>query len=137
MPIHKTEILGSIVEIAYEEGQKEKLLRIIENFKYRLSNFIELKGKVSDNKILILTALKSEDQIEDLKNKIHNNKKESLYENNLSKEIIKLKDKIAELSQDKISFEKINTKAIQELDLLENQLVSLENKIISTIDKNE
>ena len=33
MPIHKTEILGSLIEINYEEKEKNKLIKIIDQFK--------------------------------------------------------------------------------------------------------
>ena len=51
MPILKTEILGSKIEINYEESEKDKLEIIIEKFKERLSNFKNLEGKVSNSKI--------------------------------------------------------------------------------------
>ena len=54
MPILKTEILGSIFEINYEEKEKIKLHQVIEKFNKRLLDFKNLEGKVSDNKILLL-----------------------------------------------------------------------------------
>ena len=65
MPTLKTEILGSPIEINYEESEKEKLIKIIEKFNDRLLDFENLRGKISDKKILILAALKAEDQIID------------------------------------------------------------------------
>ena len=65
MPTLKTEILGSPVEINYEESEKDKLIKIVERFNDRLLDFDNLRGKISDKKILILAALKAEDQIID------------------------------------------------------------------------
>ena len=63
MPTLKTEILGSPIEINYEESEKDKLIKIVERFNDRLLDFDNLRGKISDKKILILAALKAEDQI--------------------------------------------------------------------------
>ena len=65
MPTLKTEILGSLIEINYEESEKDKLRKVIEKFNERLLDFENLRGKISDKKILILAALKAEDQIID------------------------------------------------------------------------
>ena len=65
MPTLKTEILGSPIEINYEESEKDKLIKIVERFNDRLLDFDNLRGKISDKKILILAALKAEDQIID------------------------------------------------------------------------
>ena len=51
MPILKTQILGSIVEINYATNEKERLLYIIEKFNQRLKEFKNLEGQVSDKKI--------------------------------------------------------------------------------------
>ena len=63
MPILKTEVLGSLIEINYLEGEKDKLQRIILQFNNRISEFNKFKGKISDSKILFLAALKAEDKI--------------------------------------------------------------------------
>ena len=106
MPTLKTEILGSLIEINYEEEEKDKLIKIIEKFNDRLLDFKNLEGKVSDNKILFLAALKAEDEIFDFTNKSKSSLKEveDIYKkqiekiNNLNQEIIELKDKINELN---------------------------------------
>jgi len=144
MPIHKIEILGSVVEINYEEKEKEKLLIIINQFKSRLSNFKDFVGKVSDKKILFLAALKAEDQISDLnrlilikeEQNIESNK-QALKKIDLSKEIIELKDKISELSNENSKLRNFNSRAIEELDNLEIKLTNLANKIISISNEND
>ena len=138
MPKLKTEILGSQIEINYEEGEKDKLNKIIENFNKRLLDFKNLEGKVSDNKIFFLAALKAEDQIIDLTNyksikeeENFNNKKQVLKINNLNREIIKLKDKISELNLKNNDLENQNSRAFHELEKIEKQLNNITNKIVS------
>ena len=58
MPTLKTEILGSLIEINYEESEKDRLKKVIEKFNERLLDFENLRGKISDKKILVLAALK-------------------------------------------------------------------------------
>ena len=139
MPTLKTEILGSLIEINYEETEKDKLIKIIDKFNDRLLNFKDLEGKVGDNKILFLAALKAEDEIFDFTYKSKSSLKEveEIYKkqvekiNDLNQEIIELKDKIIELNTKNKNLQNFNSKAFNELDLLEKQLNDLTNKIIS------
>ena len=139
MPTLKTEILGSLIEINYEEAEKDKLIKIIEKFNDRLLDFKNLKGKISDNKILFLAALKAEDEIFDFTHKSKSSLKEveNIYKkqiekiNDLNHEIIELKDKINELNVKNNELQNLNSKASHELDLIEKQLNDLTNKIIS------
>ena len=66
MPVLKIEILGSLIEINYEKQEKDKLIKIIEQYKDRLLDFENLQEKISERKILVLAALKAEDEIIDL-----------------------------------------------------------------------
>ena len=95
MPTLKTEILGSIIEINYQEAEKEKLERLISKLRERISEFNHNAGQISDSKIIFLAALKAEDQLEEIENllekkdkekKISNDQKNII--NNLTKEII-------------------------------------------------
>ena len=139
MPTLKTEILGSLIEINYEEAEKDKLIKIIDKFNDRLLDFKDLEGKVGDNKILFLAALKAEDEIFDFTYKSKSSLKEveEIYKkqvkkiNDLNQEIIELKDKIIELNTKNKNLQNFNLKAFNELDLLEKQLNDLTNKIIS------
>ena len=139
MPTLKTEILGSLIEINYEEAEKDKLIKIIDKFNDRLLDFKDLEGKVGDNKILFLAALKAEDEIFDFTYKSKSSLKEveEIYKkqvkkiNDLNQEIIELKDKIIELNTKNNNLQNFNSKAFNELDLLEKQLNDLTNKIIS------
>ena len=139
MPTLKTEILGSLIEINYEEAEKDKLIKIIDKFNDRLLDFKDLESKVGDNKILFLAALKAEDEIFDFTYKSKSSLKEveEIYKkqvekiNDLNQEIIELKDKIIELNTKNKNLQNFNSKAFNELDLLEKQLNDLTNKIIS------
>ena len=139
MPTLKTEILGSFIEINYDNAEKNKLKKIIEKFNNRLLDFKNLEGKVSDNKILFLAALKAEDEIYDFtsESKSSLKKVENIYKkqiekiNDLNQEIIELKDKINEMNYKNKDLQDLNSKASQELDQIQKQLNELMDKIIS------
>ena len=126
MPIIKTEILGTLIDINYEEGEKDKLRKIIDNFNKRLLVFNNLKGKISDKKIIYLAGLKAEDQI--LDNAIKN--KNSDLVDHINKEIINLKDNIRELEIEKKRLSDLNLKAINEIEKIEKEINILTKKII-------
>ena len=46
MPILEINILGTKIEINYQKDEKDKLIRLIKQFKLRLSEFENLKGIV-------------------------------------------------------------------------------------------
>ena len=137
MPTLKTEILGSIIEIKYEESEKDKLITIIEKFNDRLLDFENLRGKISDKKILILAALKAEDQIIDKtltkekEEEIINNQKKAININDITKEIIQLKDIESKLNIENNKLKNLISKAFSELDKMENNIIDLTDKIIS------
>ena len=131
MPIIETELLGSKIEINFKKDQKEKLLKLIENFKNRLEEFNSLEGKVSDKKILFLAALKAEDNFLELKN----NSNKSLNENGV-KEIIKLKDYIEKIEEKNIKLEKTNKEISNEINEIDKKISFLINKILEKDEKN-
>ena len=137
MPTLKTEILGSPIEINYEESEKDKLIKIVERFNDRLLDFDNLRGKVSDKKILILAALKAEDQIIDRsltkekETEIINNKKKSININDITQEIVQLKDIERKLNIENSKLKNLISKASSELDKMEKNIIDLTDKIIS------
>ena len=137
MPTLKTEILGSPIEINYEESEKDKLIKIIEKFNDRLLDFENLRGKISDKKILILAALKAEDQIVDrniMKQKeieIINNKKKEINISDITQEIIHLKDIESKLNDENHKLKNLISKAFSELNKMEKNIIDLTDKIIS------
>jgi len=137
MPTLKTEILGSPIEINYEESEKDKLIKIIEKFNDRLLDFENLRGKISDKKILILAALKAEDQIIDKsltkekETEIINNQKKAININDITQEIIQLKDIESKLNIENSKLKNLISKAFSELDKMEKNIIDLTDKIIS------
>ena len=135
MPTLKTEILGSPIEINYEESEKEKLIKIIEKFNDRLLDFENLRGKISDKKILILAALKAEDQIIDRsltkEKEIIDKQKKAININDITQEIIQLKDIESKLNIENSKLKNLISKAFNELDKMEKNIIDLTDKIIS------
>ena len=137
MPTLKTEILGSLIEINYEKSEKDKLIKIIEKFNDRLLDFENLRGKISDKKILILAALKAEDQIIDKtltkekEEEIINNQKKAININDITQEIIQLKDIKNKLNIENNELKNLISKAFSELDNMEKNKIDLTDKIIS------
>ena len=137
MPTLKTEILGSLIEINYEKSEKDKLIKIIEKFNDRLLDFENLRGKISDKKILILAALKAEDQIIDrsltkeIETEIINNQKKAININHITQEIIQLKDIKNKLDIENNELKNLISKAYSELDIMEKNIIDLTDKIIS------
>ena len=137
MPTLKTEILGSPIEINYEESEKDKLIKIIEKFNDRLLDFENLRGKISDKKIIILAALKAEDQIiensltNEKETEIINNKKKEININDITQEIIQLKDIERKLNIENSKLKNLISKAFSELDMMEKNITDLTDKIIS------
>ncbi len=134
MPILKTEILGSDLEINYEKNDYDKLNQLVEKFKKRLSQFPN-DGRASSNLILFLAALKVEDELQIIKKQknIESNE-EKLQKNSvieeLNKEIIILKK---ELEKIKISKINDNTSAIDEINKLENITKLIQEKIKESV----
>ena len=137
MPTLKTEILGSLIEINYEESEKDKLRKIIEKFNERLLDFENLRGKISDKKILILAALKAEDQIientltKEKEEEIIHNQKKAININDITQEIIQLKDIKNKLNIENNELKNLISKAFSELDNMEKNIIDLTDKIIS------
>ena len=139
MPTLKTEILGSIIEINYQEAEKEKLERLISKLRRRISEFNHNIGQISDSKIIFLAALKVEDHLEEIENllekkdkekKISNDQKNII--NNLTKEIISLKDQIRKLESHKSSYEEIDFKTLKNINTIEDHLDKILHKILAT-----
>ena len=144
MPVLETEILGSKIEINYRVGEKEKLIDLIDRFKKRLLEFKDLQGKVTDNKILFLAALKAEDHIFDLNEKFLVQNKEKIVSKNLSldldnkiKEIINLKDNILILNKENERLNNLNEKALEEIDRVNSKLSASIKRILFELKNND
>ena len=144
MPILEINILGSTIEINYQENEKEKLLHLIQQFKLRLSEFKDIKGRFSDNKIIFLAALKAEDNIFELKQILDSQKKiiDSSYTQkeqigNKIREIVNLKDQISSLDKKNKILEEQNRITMNGFEKLNKKLISLIDKIISANNNND
>ena len=139
MPTLKTEILGSIIEINYQEAEKEKSERLISKLSRRISEFNHNIGQISDSKIIFLAALKAEDHLEEIENLLEKKDKEKKINddqkniiNNLTKEIISLKDQISKLESHKSSYEEIDFKTLKNINTIEDHLDKILHKILAT-----
>ena len=139
MPTLKTEILGSIIDINYQEAEKEKLERLISKLSRRISEFNHNIGQISDSKIIFLAALKAEDHLEEIENLLEKKDKEKKINddqkniiNNLTKEIISLKDQISKLESHKSSYEEIDFKTLKNINTIEDHLDKILHKILAT-----
>ena len=139
MPTLKTEILGSIIEINYHEAEKEKLERLISKLRGRISEFNHNIGQISNSKIIFLAALKAEDHLEEIENLLEKKDKEKKINddqkniiNNLTKEIISLKDQISKLESHKSSYEEIDFKTLKNINTIEDHLDKILHKILAT-----
>ena len=128
MPILKIDILGSIIEINYEQNEYDKLIYLIKNFKNRLKEFPN-SGKVTNSSLILLAALKAEDELEEIKKLIDTFKvdKDDIKEKEfkikkLSSEIINLKDLLKKEKS-------INLLKQSKEDNLTAEVVNLKNKI--------
>jgi len=139
MPIHKIEILGSKIEINYQENQKDKLINLINNFKKRLENFPQ-NERTSNITVIFLAALTAEDQIHELSKKlkkndinVFNSKEEENTIENLNSKINILNSELKEIK--KLHTNNANSEEIliTQINDLEKDLESIKQKIIKII----
>jgi hypothetical protein len=139
MAILKVEILNSQIEINYEVNEQEKLIKLIESFKKRLSYFPN-KERVGDNTIIFLAALKAEDQLAELKialdksklNLVKINKQVVIIEK-LNNKITLLQNQLKELNLSNVCEKEINSNAMEGIGKLEKMLESVQKKITDLI----
>ena len=142
MPTLKTTIFNSAIDINYEEGDKDKLLHLIENLNNRLKKYIHLKEKVSDSKVIILASLAIEDDLMEQKKLISEQSSISndlnikeLHVEKLSSEIISLKDKI-HLLESKLDERNDRDVLIEnEIDEINNQIENLNKSMLTLYDE--
>ena len=138
MPILKTNILGSEIEINYQEGEKDKLINLIDNFNKRLSKYEKLNNKFTSNKIIFLAALMSEDENLELNKKISSLDEKlkkfnfrDQQEDHQIREIVLLKDKISVLEKRNNDFKEKDKIIMNEIKKVNNKLILLIEKILS------
>lgn len=141
MPILKVEILGSKIEINYEEKEYDKLINLINNFKNRLNEFPN-DGRVSSNSKFFLTALKLEDELKEHKDLLINNelsnnkiKEQKKIIKNLENEIILLNNKIDKFLITYDEENKNDTIILTEVDKLKNKIEAIQKKFLNALDR--
>ncbi len=141
MPIIKTEILGSRLEINYEEKEYEKLINLINNFKTRLKDFPN-NGRVNSSSIIFLAAIKAEDELLEIKNLLNESKTENkkieeqkIIIEKLKKQIILLNDNIQNINSKKLSANNDNSEALINISKLEEEIEFIKNKIKETLNE--
>ena len=142
MPKYKAKILNQEIDIQYENNDKQKLLSLIENLNSRLIKYNKLIGKVSENKIIILTALEIEDELKEKKkiisqkksNQIKIDDKESTIEK-LSSEIISLKDKIRNIELEQEQKKNDDLLIEKEIDAINILIKKLNQNMLSYYDE--
>jgi Cell division protein ZapA. len=138
MPILKTEILGTDIEISYEKNEYDKLNNLIEKFKIRLSQFPN-DGRASSNQILFLAALKTEDELETMKKKINVNANDKNLQNKnfaiegLNKEIILLKKELEQIKSYNISNTQDNNSVLDEIKEIERITQLIQDRIKESV----
>ena len=135
MPILKIEILGSEIEIIYEEVEKERLTKLINQFKKRLSE-IPQNGKINDKAIIFLSGLKVEDELQENKKLLSNNivDKNKIDEQleiilKLNNEIILLKNEANELKSKNLIKSSDDLLLMEKVQNLQKLLKSIQFKI--------
>ena len=132
MPILKTEILGTVIEISYEKNEYDKLNNLIEKFKIRLSQFPN-DGRASSNQILFLAALKTEDELETMKKKINVKENKNFVIESLNKEKILLKEELNKIKSSNISIIQDNNSIIDEIKELEKITKLIQDRIKESV----
>ncbi len=138
MPTHNAKIFNTLIDINYEKKDKKKLIDLINNLNNRIKKFSQLNGKVSDTKIIILTALAIEDELLE-KNKISllnqslevDLNKSDLKIEKLHSEIINLKDKLNLIESELENKNRNDSFKEQQVEEIANQIEILNKSILS------
>tara|TARA_X000000368_G_C22530613_1_gene493308 strand:- start:39 stop:467 length:429 start_codon:yes stop_codon:yes gene_type:complete len=142
MPDLEVTIFNQKLKLSYQENEKERLIKAVDQLNNNWKKFSHLHGKVSDLKIIILISLEIQDSIEDiklLKDKINVSNIET---KSLKKEIeIKtkeLEDSIKKIKKIELELSKKNEEIIKienNLDEISDDLLQIKNNLLQN--KNE
>ena len=122
MPVYKVFILNNEISLNYEPDQKNQLVEAIKSIKMKLSNYDNLNGKISDNKLLCLLSIKLQAEILEI-----NNNKEK--ENHLNKKNKSSDNKNLSLNNKLYQLQEQNKLLKQENELVNNELSKIQNQI--------
>ena len=70
MPDLKITIFNQSLKLSYLENEKERLINAVDVLNQSWNKFVNLRGKVSDQKIITLISLELQDSIRDYENKL-------------------------------------------------------------------
>jgi len=142
MATYKAKIFDQSIDLNYKKEDKSKLLRLIDSLNSHWNKFDHLKGRVSDNKILILISLELQDALNDSKKTENKNSEVENIKNlqkedeirKLNRELILHKDKIINLESklDKLNIEFNKTNNI--IDEINLDIQELSRTIIRSYD---
>ena len=131
----KIEILGFSFNISYEDGEKDKLLNLVESFKNRLIESPE-NIRISSMSKILLAALKTEDLLEDSNQKLNKKKRETniISEqkkiiDKLNKDIFSMEEKLNKLNLSNLSEKNSTSIASEEISRLQNLIELIQEKI--------
>ena len=135
MPVYKAYILNKEINVNYEKNEKEKLLESIDAINSKLETYDNLKGKISDSKLLSFLAIKLQAELIHLNEK----KQKDLKIDNKSKysndETINLNDKIYQLREQNHLLKKENELINQELIKIQSQINIIINLVKKTYEE--
>ena len=142
MPTHNAKIFNTLIDLKYDQGDKDKLLDLINTLNIRINKFSELSGKVSDIKIIILTALAIEDELVEQKkiSLLNKSLKTDIDSSNtkvekLNSEIINLRDKLRILESEIEKKNREDSIREEQIDEFTHQLDILNKSILTIYDE--
>ena len=142
MPTHNAKIFNTLIDLKYDQGDKDKLLDLINTLNIRINKFSELSGKVSDIKIIILTALAIEDELLEQKkiSLLNKSLKTDIDSSNtkvekLNSEIINLRDKLRILESEIEKKNREDSIREEQIDEFTHQLDILNKSILTIYDE--
>ena len=135
MPVYKALILNKEINVNYEESQKAKLEEAINTINFKLQDYDNQNGKISDNKLLCFLAIKLQAELialEDSKEKdlVLEKKIKISKDENLS-----LNDKLFKLTEQNKLLKKENDLINQELSEIKNQIEIITNIVKKTYEE--
>ena len=131
MPVYKAFILNNEISLNYEPDQKNQLVEAIKSINIKLSNYNNLNGKISDNKLLCLLSIKLQAELLEINNKEKENyldKKNTSSDN----EAISLNNKLYQLQEQNKLLKEENESISDELSKIQTQIDLITNLIKQT-----
>jgi len=127
MPDLDVNIFNQNLKLSYQEHEKERLINAINILNKSWSKFSNLRGKVSDQKIITLVSLELQDSIVDYKDKLESHQ----HNIKLLEKEIKKKNREIEESIEKINkFKLVLDDKDKEIDKIDSMLEEIHNELL-------